>query len=850
MIPLRLTLQNFMSYRAETTVDFSDITLACLSGNNGAGKSALLDAMTWAIWGKSRASSDRHVISLGETQMEVTFVFRLGQRDYRVYRRRTLNGRPTLEFDSRPADGDEWGSITGDSIRDTERRIVDTVKMDYDTFITSAFLMQGKADTFTAKSPGERKKILGDILNLGDYDELTQMARDAERSAKARVDNVRQQIEAIERQLAERPQLKSRLDEVEKDLSGAGEKLAVAYQDLEGLVAMLQSLEAVARARTSSAERLERSEARLLEVTKRLADDRAERTELQTLAERESEIVNGHEQLIQTRALLQQFNDALQKRQPLQRQQSEIEAELQREESRILREIDRLNTQVESADKQLKDLEKSRLELERLERESRKAEPKLTQFDAKLSEQRELDQSVALLESENVRLKSEMKTIEGRMAALDEGDATCPICRRPLADGDHQHIRDDWHRDGKELGDTYRANKATITEANSSLKNLKAEIQVLTGIRDRQLSQTQVINRLQDDLKQERQLAENHRDAAQARDALQKSHREISFAAEIRARLVDVKEALDAIPYDPRAHTESQASLKQLEPFEVEFRKLEASRVKLEMLVPRIIDSENQIASLNEEIKRDRVDIATYDKQLADVESTQARHATIKTQINEIERRRDAAQGERGSIIAQLTRLDSQAEERRALQADVKRSGDDQSAYRELVTAFGRNGIQAMVIETVLPELQEGANELLRRMSTGHLHVEFHSTRQAISTDNTIETLDIIIRDENGERPYDLFSGGEAFRVDFAIRVALSKLLARRAGATVDLLVIDEGFGTQDSRGRDGLIEALHSVESDFASILVITHIDEIRDLFPARLEVIKTPEGSQVTLV
>lgn len=850
MIPLSLTLQNFMSYRTETTVDFSDVTLACLSGNNGAGKSALLDAMTWAIWGKCRASSDRHVISVGETQMEVTFVFRLGQREYRVYRRRTLNGRPTLEFDSRPAEGDEWGSITGDSIRDTERRIADTVKMDYETFITSAFLMQGKADTFTSKSPSERKKILGDILNLGDYDELTQMAREAERAAKSKVEALRSQIDAIEEQLAERPQLQRRLDEVERDLASAGERLAAAYQELEGLVARLQGFEAIARARDNTAERLERNEARLIEVRKRLEDDRAERAELQTLAEREDEIVSGHDRLIRTRAVLQQFNDALQKRQPLERQQSELEAELQREESRVLREIDRLTTQVETTEMQLKDLEMSRLELERLEHEAHEAEPKLALLEARLTEQRELEQSNALLDSENDRLMSEMKTIESRMAALDEGDATCPVCRRPLADGDHEHIRDDWRREGTELGDKYRANQATIKANTARLKDLKAEISTLTEVRDRQLSQTQIIDRLRNDLKQERQLAESHREAAQARDALQNSHRDGTFASQIQGKLVAVKEALDTIPYDLAAHTEAQSSLKQLEPIEAEFRKLEASRVKLEMLIPRITDSENQIALLNDEIKRDRDDIVAYDKQLAEVEDTKSRHAAVRSQITEIEQQRDAAQGERGSIIAQLAGLDRKAEERRELQAEVKRASDDQTAYGELVTAFGRNGIQAIVIETVLPELQEGANELLRRMSTGHLHVEFHSTRQAVSRDSVIETLDIIIRDEHGERPYDLFSGGEAFRVDFAIRVALSKLLARRAGATVDLLVIDEGFGTQDSRGRDGLIEALHSVEPDFASILVITHIDEIRDLFPARLEVTKTPDGSQVTLV
>ncbi len=89
-----------------------------------------------------------------------------------------------------------------------------------------------------------------------------------------------------------------------------------------------------------------------------------------------------------------------------------------------------------------------------------------------------------------------------------------------------------------------------------------------------------------------------------------------------------------------------------------------------------------------------------------------------------------------------------------------------------------------------------------------------------------------------------MFSGGEAFRVNFAIRLALSEVLARRAGARLQTLVIDEGFGSQDALGRQRLIEAINLVRGDFAKILVITHIDELKDAFPNRIEVEKTPRG------
>ncbi len=95
-----------------------------------------------------------------------------------------------------------------------------------------------------------------------------------------------------------------------------------------------------------------------------------------------------------------------------------------------------------------------------------------------------------------------------------------------------------------------------------------------------------------------------------------------------------------------------------------------------------------------------------------------------------------------------------------------------------------------------------------------------------------------------------MFSGGEAFRVNFAIRLALSRLLAQRAGARLQTLVIDEGFGSQDSDGRQRLIEAINYVRQDFKCILVITHLEELKDAFPSRIEVEKTPGGSRVRVV
>jgi len=130
------------------------------------------------------------------------------------------------------------------------------------------------------------------------------------------------------------------------------------------------------------------------------------------------------------------------------------------------------------------------------------------------------------------------------------------------------------------------------------------------------------------------------------------------------------------------------------------------------------------------------------------------------------------------------------------------------------------------------------------------MSVRFQTQRELKTRDTLKETLDIIISDSAGTRDYEMFSGGEAFRVNFAIRLALSEVLSQRAGARLQTLVIDEGFGSQDALGRQRLIEAINTVKPDFAKILVITHIESLKEAFPTRIEVQKTPRGSVVNIV
>jgi len=172
--------------------------------------------------------------------------------------------------------------------------------------------------------------------------------------------------------------------------------------------------------------------------------------------------------------------------------------------------------------------------------------------------------------------------------------------------------------------------------------------------------------------------------------------------------------------------------------------------------------------------------------------------------------------------------------------------------HKTLERAFGKDGVPALLIEQALPQIEAKANDLLDRLSDGQMSIRFATMAEYKDKkrDDLKETLDIQISDSAGLRDYEMYSGGEAFRVNFAIRLALSEVLAQRKGARLQTLVIDEGFGSQDAQGRQRLIEAINLVKPDFAKILVITHLDELKDAFPTRIEVEKTGNGSTVRVV
>ena len=184
MIPSKLTLNNFMSYKGQTDVlDFDSWNVACITGDNGNGKSAILEAITWAVWGKTRVQSSKDLVSKGENEMYAEFEFHidyltsesLENSKYRILR--SLKSKGSQRLNVEQFNGTDFISISGNTVAETQNIIEKLVNMNYETFVNTSYLMQGNADRFSKSQPTKRKEILSEILNLNKWQKLSDFTR-------------------------------------------------------------------------------------------------------------------------------------------------------------------------------------------------------------------------------------------------------------------------------------------------------------------------------------------------------------------------------------------------------------------------------------------------------------------------------------------------------------------------------------------------------------------------------------------------------------------------------------------------------------------------------------------------
>ena len=255
------------------------------------------------------------------------------------------------------------------------------------------------------------------------------------------------------------------------------------------------------------------------------------------------------------------------------------------------------------------------------------------------------------------------------------------------------------------------------------------------------------------------------------------------------------------------------------------------------------------IRKIRQELQQLNTTIAAYTTLSDEQQKLEAEEQALAHQKETLGHQKEQIAHQRGALEQTCARIAQQEIVLKKEQTQLLTLETDTSEYQILAQALSKDGIQGLLIETVIPEIETEANSLLAKLTNNHAQLSIESVRD-LKSGGTKETLEIKISDAAGIRPYELFSGGEAFRIDFALRLAVSKLLARRTGTSLQTLIIDEGFGSQDEEGLNHIMESLYAIQEDFAKIIIVSHLPAMKDQFPVHFHVSKTPRGSSIQII
>lgn len=850
MIPLRIEVKNFRSI-PYLDMDLSDIGLAAVIGRNGAGKSSVFTgAPIFALFGYTAAGSADDAVRLGETECYAAFTFEHRNDVYRVIRSRSKGGRGKsgLELQRRTPGGESefdigtfsWASLSGATIRDTQERIEKLIGLDAETFTSASMILQGKANEFTAKAPGQRKAILGRILGLDAYETLREGAKKHAADAGKKLFALDEEIRVLDEEIMAG-------GDVDGDISGAENQIVERTARVEFYESELRELQiAIDRAakdREAYDEKLRAAEElgqRARETADRARGANETIAEIDKYLEREPVLIERARRNEEMKLLRAGLAGKIARRDQLR---GDI-ASLKEEIATLTKACDETEVrllQIRQFLERKPQYEKEAAEYIRLEQEAND--------DAEKAEIASMiEAEINGREKERLRIASDLKSNElirrgaGEKAARLEKSGCVNLAAAessPCA----------FLRDAIEAKRKLPALEAEEKELNAQMSKTLAEIEEAKVTLNLLGYSKSVVAARNERMKKLKPAADGIAGFASKEElASELAARVESYAVKI-AKCTEKQKALagemalldkdlaDSACIDLEI-TETELAVKEL-------AEIPARRANRAALAEKVRDCEIEHAGITDKINALEREIGNIS--IPDVSKIEERIAEKTALIPSMRRELDNLHAALGALKkVREGILNSRAKAER-LKSEIKPLARLALQWETLERAFSRDGIPALIIENAVPELERISNEILGEMSNGEHSLRFETQRELKSKDGMAETLDIIVSDWQGERPYETLSGGEASRCDLAIRTALSEFLANRAGAKIEWLTMDETFNDQDSEHKPLVIDAIKAISDRFKKVIVITHDETLLGAFPRVINLSRGESGLTV---
>ena len=773
----RLRLCNFRQH--ENTDLALGPGLTGIIGPNGAGKTTILEAIAWAMYGMPAARGNRESIrrrgAPPRARVEVELEFTLGTHRYRIVR--TLHSAE-LYRDNDPAP-------IANSIAAVTERVTRLLSMSREEFFNTYFTGQKELAVMARMSAPERAQFLSRVLG---YERI----REAQDRLKERRTVLRSRLETLRAGLADPAELDAAEEWARKRLAAAQAAERIAGDAFAASEIKLAEV----RPRWERLQQL-RETALSLEAEIRVADhrvsaaaERAARLDLQvgegTAAARKLEEV--WRQLAPLPALRAEA-DALEKqaeswtlRQSLAAQQEEVRTHLGSVEERMARLPD--PAALQAARDCVNDLRAS-LTAVTLDGEATRTAWVRDAQDAQTKRQGLLEQYQELKEQ--------------RQLIVSAGpDGICPTCARPLGDeytGVLQLL------DGQM--------EAIVANGNfykQRIEQLQGEPKELDELDSRRLTM-------------EKELSDATAELGRLNAQSQESGRLLDERERLVLRVREIQTSLDPLlgSYDTARHQALVAEIRALEPLALQAERLRAVGDRTAPLTA-------ELATTRAERDKAGALAADLTAQLAALDYSEAAYRETREAETAAERvRREAeltlvrARGESGAATEGIESLARRRAERVAREREAATVAAELALHQELDRAL--TDLRTDLNADLRPDLSELASGFLRDLTNGRY------------TDLELDEDYVTTLMEDGE-PKAVISGGEEDIANLALRLAISQMIAERAGQPLSLLILDEIFGSLDEERRASVVDLLRALADRFPQVILITHIDSVRDGF------------------
>ncbi|HEX2090799.1 MAG TPA: SMC family ATPase [Longimicrobiaceae bacterium] len=772
----RLRLRNFRQH-ADTEVRFRP-GLTGIIGPNGAGKSTILEAIAWALYGAPAARGTNDTIRFARaaprSRVEVELEFALGGHEYRVVR--TLNSAEVyLDGGAAPVAATLGGATA---------YLQGRVGMSREEFFNTYFTGQKELQFLSAMGPTERGRFLSQVLGYERLRRAQDLARARRGELRHEIMGLRTALGDLDEIVAERRAAEQRVGEALGALSAAREAQEEALVAVRELAPRWEQAQAVRDRHRELAhavvavererETARRDVLRAEEELKRIAAAEAELAPLRAQLEELPSITSECERM----ARLAREDE---RRKGLERQVADLEAELGRSRERLAK-----LEQAPELERQYGE------ELERLREERAGTE-------AELDEQKTAwlrDRQDAQTKLQNYRDRGNELREQIRQIRELGPEGKCPTCGRPVGD-DYERLLEEMEEQWTGIvqdGKWWKSRAEQLEEKPEEVAALERLVRSLAEQIDDK--------------------ARRHTRCKAAVEELKTLQGELAQRA---ARRDELRRELETIPagYDRDRHREVDARLRELRELETRAARLEESTSRRPAWERDRTDAVVREQSASERVQslaaeRDALGFSEEGFAALRAEYEGASERNRQAEMRVIELGGHVATAEQA--LQSARRAEAEYHQRAG---EVAERETELRYHEELDLAFSE--LRGELNAQVRPELSEIASAFLAQLTDGRY------TSMEID-----DAYNLMVLDEGEEKP--VISGGEEDVANLVLRLSLSQMIAERAGHPLSLLILDEVFGSLDVARRDNVVQLLHHLEDRFEQVILITHIEGIRE--------------------